>query len=99
MPNDVARRVRAVGARLRSCSSRARRVGDGCAAPGALGAPGAHAARMRGGGGGSAGRLGVEPRVRRGVASRRRLAHLGELGACASERAAQRPSEGLRGLR
>eukprot|EP00966_Prymnesium_polylepis_P246533 5702068-Prymnesium_polylepis.1 len=31
------------------------------------------------------------------VASRRRLARLGALGACASGRAAQRPSEGLRG--
>eukprot|EP00966_Prymnesium_polylepis_P134678 3112632-Prymnesium_polylepis.1 len=30
MQNDVARRVRAVGARLLSCPSRAWRVGDGC---------------------------------------------------------------------
>ena len=72
MPNDVARRVRAVGARPRSCSSRARRVGDGCAAPGALGAPGARAARMRGGGGGggaAVGRAESSERWRAGVGS------------------------------
>ena len=51
MPNDVTRRVRAVGARLRSCPSRARRVGDGRAAPGVLGTLGARAARRRGRGG------------------------------------------------
>eukprot|EP00966_Prymnesium_polylepis_P063768 1478739-Prymnesium_polylepis.1 len=34
MQNDVARRVRAIGARLPSCPSWARRVGDGRAANG-----------------------------------------------------------------
>ena len=51
MQNDVARRVRAVGARLPSCPSWARRVGDGRAAPGVLGTLGARAARRRGRGG------------------------------------------------
>ena len=51
MPNDVARRARAVGARLRSCPSRARRVGVRCAALGVLGTLSARAARRRGRGG------------------------------------------------
>ena len=56
MENDVARRVRAVGARLPSCPSRARRIGDGRAALGALGALSARAVcrRGRGGHGGAA---------------------------------------------
>ena len=48
--------------------------------------------RPRWGGCGSGGGVG-------GVASRRRLARLGGLGACASGRAARRPSEVARGLR
>eukprot|EP00966_Prymnesium_polylepis_P148106 3421519-Prymnesium_polylepis.1 len=51
MQNDVARRVRAVGARPPSCPSRARRVGDGRAAPGVQGTLGARAARRGGRGG------------------------------------------------
>eukprot|EP00966_Prymnesium_polylepis_P257932 5958224-Prymnesium_polylepis.1 len=58
MLNDVARRSRAVGARPRSYPSRARRVGDGRAAPGVLGTPGARAARRRGGGGGGGAAVG-----------------------------------------
>eukprot|EP00966_Prymnesium_polylepis_P213343 4941010-Prymnesium_polylepis.1 len=72
MQNDVARRVRAVGARLLSCSSRARCIGDGRAALGALGAPGARASRRRGGGGGggaAAGRAEESERWRAGAVS------------------------------
>ena len=72
MPNDVARRVRAVGARLRSCPSRAQRVGDGRAAPGVLGTPGARAACRRGcgrGGGAAVGRVEESERWRAGACS------------------------------
>eukprot|EP00966_Prymnesium_polylepis_P004427 101819-Prymnesium_polylepis.1 len=54
MQNNVARRIRAVGARLlyHDRVGPDRRVGDGRAALGVLGAPGARAACRRGCGGG-----------------------------------------------
>eukprot|EP00966_Prymnesium_polylepis_P284740 6578409-Prymnesium_polylepis.1 len=101
MPNDVARRARAVGARLRSCPSRARRVGGRRAALAVLGTLGARAARRRargGRGGAAVGRVESSESGRAGAGSPAGV-RWGRMQAGARRGRGGRRTEGARGSR